>query len=261
MRDLKIPLLILFVVLELLLLLFIKSNNEIAKDFSLNLITEIIGMFLTVLLIDLVLKRREKKEKRNILKNIYSQYKIPAHSLLRFFAIIYKASSKEKPPEWNTDYKTLLATEHFYDSITYLDFLKKAPVSPTTDWINHSRNQVVEITSKFEKIIEKYAFALDSKIIADLEWLANHWILKILSSGPILRASDKSMEFNRRNFCLLAIQNETGENDIKELIDKIFNVAEYFKSITDDKSEIVYSKDMWREDIAPKLGDSRVDGK
>ena len=261
MKELKIPLLILFVVLELLLLLFIKSNNEIVEDFSLNLITEIIGIFLTVLLIDLVIKRREKKEKKNILKNAYSQYRIPAQKLLSFFAIIYKASSKEKPPEWNTDFKTLLTTEEFYDSITHLDFLKKAPVSPTTDWINFSRNEVEEVTSKFEKIIEKYAFVLDSKIIADLEWLENHWILNILSSGPILIASDKSMNFKRENLCLLSIKYETGENELKKLIDKLFDVAEYFKSITNDESDISYSKGMWREDIAPMLGNSRVDNK
>ncbi|PZX46938.1 hypothetical protein [Algoriphagus chordae] len=260
MKELKYPLLILTLVLILLVLLFLKVNNDTAEDFSLNLITEILGIFITVLLIDLVIKRKDDREKKKILKNTFAQFKIPAQNLLSFFASIYKASTDTKPKEWNTDYKSLLSTEQFYDSIKHLDFLKTAPVTPSTNWINHSHHQMTGIKNGFEKIIDKYAFALDSQIISDLEWLTNNWIINILSSGPIILASDQSMNHKREYFCLLAIQNETGieDNPIKELIDKVFEVAEYFKSITDETSDIHYSDSLWQENMSPKLSESRV---
>lgn len=261
MKELKLPLIILSIVIVFLIILGILTDNQTADDFSLNLITEIVGIFLTVFLIDLVIKRRENKEKRNLLKNTYTQYKRPAQTLLYFFTTVYKASSLEKPSEWDTDYKTVLSTEQFYNSIRHLDFLKPAPVTPKADWLTHSYHQMTEVKNGFEKILDKYAFALDSKVISDLEWLSNNWIIKILSSGPIYRASDQSMDFKRDNFCLLAIKSDNADNPIKELIDKVFEVADYFESITDEKSDIYYSKAIWQENMSPKLSESRVSAK
>ncbi len=258
LKTLKIPLLILSLILALLIVLYIKTDNQTADDFSLNLITEIVGIFLTVILIDLVLKRREQKEKLDILKNTYSQYRRPAQRLLSYFASIYKASTTQKPNEWNTDYKTLLSTQQFYEDIKYLDFLKPAPVIPTTDWVTYSQNQLTLIKSDLEKILDKYAFVLDSKIITDLEWIINHWLIQILSSGSSFKAADNSINLKRDNLCLLAIKSDDDTNDVKELINKVFEVAEKFKSITKEKNDIIYSDDMWRDDIAPKISDSRV---
>ena len=99
MKELKFPLIILVVVVVVILLVVfgILTENETADNFSLNLITEIVGIFLTVFLIDLVIKRRENKKKKNILKNTYTQYKRPAQTLLYFFAKVYKASTLERP--------------------------------------------------------------------------------------------------------------------------------------------------------------------
>jgi uncharacterized membrane protein YhaH (DUF805 family) len=260
MKELKFPLIILVVVVVVILLVVfgILTENETADNFSLNLITEIVGIFLTVFLIDLVIKRRENKEKKNILKNTYTQYKRPAQTLLYFFAKVYKASTLERPSEWDTDYKTLFSTDQFYTSIRYLDFMKKAPVTPNTDWLNHSHHEMTEIKNGFDKILDKYAFTLDSKVISDLEWLSNNWIIKILYSGPIYKASDQSMDFKRENFCLLAIKSENSDNPVKELIDKVFEVAEYFESITDEKSDIQYFQSIWQENMSLQLSDSRV---
>lgn len=258
MKTLKIPLLTLVLILGLLIYIFITTQNQVTDDFSLNLITEIIGILLTVLLIDFAIKRREKKEKHDILKNTYAQYKRPARRLLQYFASIYKASTIETPVEWNTDFKTLLSAKQFYESVRYLDFLKPAPVTPKTDWINHSHIEINRIKADLEKILDKYAFVLDSKTIADLEWVINHWLLETLLVGPSIKVTNESSDSRYTSICLLAIDGDIGQNGIKGLIDKVLQISEDFKSVTDDTSDISYSSQMWQDNMAPKLSQSRV---
>lgn len=258
MKEVKSQIIILFLVLLLLIILNLDTDNKTANDFSLNLISEIIGIIFTVLLIDFSVKKRENKEKKNILKNTYIQYKRPAGNLLHFFATAYKSSTLSKPYEWDTDYKKLLSTEQFYNSIEYLDFLKPAPVTPQTDWVNYSASKMTMIKNDFEKIIDKYAFILDSKIISDLEWICNNSIINTLSSGPIIMASDQSLGYKREDLCLLSIESENNKNPVKELIDKIFEITDYFQSISDEKSDLNYSKAIWQENMSPKLSESRV---
>ena len=241
------------------MLLFFKTTNSTAQDFSLNLITEIIGIFLTVFFIDFVLRRKEEKEKKKLLSNIYAQYLISAKRLLDFFAVAYKASTLNKPSEWDTDFKTLFSNPEFYSSLKHLDFLKNAPIAPTANWLNYSRSQMILISDGFEKLIDKYAFIMDSKTISDLDYLSNYWVIDIIKSGQHLKNIDESLNLKRDSFCLLNIESDNNDNDIKILIDKVFEVAEYFRSITDDNSNIHYSSDLWRNDIMPKIGDSRED--
>ena len=100
------------------------------------MITEILGIFITVFLIDHVIQQREKKEKLKILKSAYLQFKRPAHDILNLLNTIYKASSETKPEKLNEFYKETFSRDDFFESIQYLDFMKKAPITPTQNWAN-----------------------------------------------------------------------------------------------------------------------------
>lgn len=248
---------VIFIILEILLYTFIKATNSVFKDFSLNLITEIIGIFITIFFIDLVLKNKERREQTKILKNVFSQFKRPTRNLLNLFVKFYKAASLEVPSDSNTNFRTILSSEKFYNNVQYLDFLKPAPVVPHQAWLIYTSYEVKEIKELYEKIIDKYAFVLDSKLLEDIEWIINNSLLMVLSMGSRITASDQALNVKRDHFLMLAKNEEM----IKELIDKIFEVCDYFEKVTKIEADLNYSEALWQDNMGPKVSSGRYTGK
>lgn len=238
--------------------IFIYSSNIELRSFCQNLLTTILGILITVFLIDYVISKREKTERVNILKNALIQFKRPTNKLMHLLVTIYKASSPEMPPD-SKSYKDLFSTDHFYSNIQYLDFKKKAPITSHIDWAHHVSNEIKLIKDEWEKVIDKYAYVLDSKLITEIEWLNNSSFLSIFSLGPSIAASDIYLKFERKHLCILAGSQIIDE--LKVFLDKIFQVVEYFESqaVVVDHPGLHYDTGIWLDRIAPKISSGRVE--
>jgi hypothetical protein len=256
MEILKKSYYIIFSILIIILSIYFCTHNTELKSFSLNLITEILGIFITVFLIDYVIQEREKKEKQKILQSAFHQFKRPIREILGLLVIIYKSTCKSKPEDLKKTYKEILSTDDFYKTIKYLDFMKKAPITPTANWANYITHTVKSFNGSIDKIIDKYAFVLDSKMITEMESINNSSILQILASSEIILKSDISMNFSRENLPILA--NDDIIDDLKDFLDKVFHLIEYFENQAEIHFELNYDEGIWGENIAPKIGTGRV---
>ena len=227
------------------------------KNFSLNLITEIIGIFITVFLIDSAIRLRDKKEKNEILKNALIQLKRPIQCQLNILLQIYKASCIQKPIDLKTNYKELFETDDFYNSIQYLDFKKQAPVSPKTDWVHFVSFEEENIKKSLDMILDKYAFVLDSRMIKYIDWITNSTFIFIISSGKALHNSDIDMGFERKHLNLLA--GEQTVDYIKEFLNRVFNLINYFEEQIKEKKELHYDTGFWNDNFAPKIASGRIE--
>ncbi|WP_300565431.1 hypothetical protein [Flavobacterium sp.] len=256
MDILKKSYLIILGILISIIILYFKTSDSELKSFSLNLITEILGIFITVFLIDRAIQSREKKEKLKILQSAYIQFRNPVMKMLDFLITAYKASCDTKPEDLKFTYKQILSTDEFYEAIKFLDFKNKAPITPTTNWSAYSAQHVRFLKDSFDKTIDKYAFVLDSKLINDMESLSNSRFLQILASAEIILQSDISMNHNRANLNILANNHATKE--LKTFLKNIFELIEYFEKQSQKLSFWTYDQGIWGDNIAPKIGSSRV---
>lgn len=237
---------------------FYSSNTEV-RSFCQNLLTTILGILITVFLIENVISNREKREKANILKNALIQFKRPTNKLMYLLVTIYKASCMEKPSDLKESYKDLFSTDDFYSNIQFLDFKKKAPIAAHIDWSQHVSNEIKLIKDEWEKVIDKYAFVLDSKLITDIEWVKNSSFLSIFSLGPQIAASDIYLNFQRKHLCILA--NNQIIADLKVVLDKVFGIVDYFETKTEEIHHpgLHYDSGIWLDRIAPKVSSGRVE--
>lgn len=213
---------------------FIFNNGEL-KSFTLNLITEIIGILVTILLIDRALRSKEKREKDKIIKSAFVQFKRPAKNVLNLLVKIYKATCESKPEKLTTNYKDLFSTNLFFETIQYLDFKLEAPVVPKQQWSQYIYNEVTNFKKEIDKILDKYVFVFDSHIIEELESLNNSSILQIISIGTMVQQSDFQTNYKRDNLNLLA--GEQVIDELKTFLNKLFNLIDYFNYILNQNEE------------------------
>ena len=249
--------LVIFIILVSIIIVYFNTSNIELKSFSLNLITEIIGIFITVFLIDYVIQEREKQEKIKILKNAYKEFRRPTVGLLNLLISIYKATSQKVPEALKTTYSEILSTEDFYKAIPYLDFMRAAPVMPSTTWGLHISNEVKSLQNSYNKTIEKYGFALDSTIITEMESISNSHFLQIFGLGDRFAMVDNATNFNRQTLTVLATENLM--EALHGFFEHLFSLNEYFGKQVNEEFIIKYDTGIWLDKIAPKVGSGRVD--
>ncbi len=256
MEILRKSYIIISLILLLVIALYFKTTNTELKSFSLNLITEIIGIFITVFLIDYVIQEREKRERIKILKNAFKEFKRPTVKLLYLLTSIYKATCEKVPEDLKSTYPEILGTEDFYNSIPHLDFMRSAPVMPSTTWGLHISHEVKPLQNSYNKTIEKYGFALDSTVITEMESIINAHFLYIFSLGETFAMTDNATSFDRKKLTILATKDLM--ESLKGFLAKLFYLYEYFGKQVDEEYKLKYDSGIWLDKIAPKVGSGRV---
>ncbi|MFV8354937.1 hypothetical protein ACNQGB_01980 [Flavobacterium sp. XS1P32] len=246
-------------ILMAVIIIYFSTTNLDLKSFSLNLVTEILGIFITVFLIDYVIQEREKKEKTKILKSAFHQFKRPVNDILHLFVEIYKATCEFKPQNLNTNYKEILSTEEFYETIKLFDYVKNAPIFPTRTWASYISFNVQSLKDTFDKIIDKYAFVLDSTIITEMELISSSPFLQIFASGEIILHADISINTKRTSLNILA--TETLMDDLKLFLEKVYYINDYFGKQVQEDFSLKYDLGIWQDNMVPKIGTARVNQK
>ena len=244
------------VILGITTIVYFSCNSEELKSFTLNLITEIIGILVTILLIDQALRSKEKREKDKIIKSAFVQFKRPANEFLYLLLRIYKATCESKPENLNNNYKDIFSTNHFFETIQYLDFKLEAPVIPRQQWSQYVYNEVTNFKKEIDKILDKYVFVFDSHIIGELESLNNSSILQIISIGMMVQQADIQINHQRENLNLLA--GEQVIDELKKFLNKLFNLIDYFNDILKQNDEFKTSDIVWDDNQAPKISSGRI---
>ena len=151
------------------------------KDFSLNFSTEVIGILLTVFLIDIIIKMKEERERIKRQEIGLKQLKVNLLNHLHLLFNIYKASVESKPNDLNMKASHFF-DENYYQEIKYFDFSKNAPVTSNINWGYYLASKNEKFKTGLNKTIDKYGIYLDSDGIDLMEKLINSNFINFISN-------------------------------------------------------------------------------
>jgi hypothetical protein len=258
----KIPLVSYFILAILLLgmvagyVLGERLGKEWLKDLSLNGGTEILGILLTVLLIDAVIKRNEERERSRVRLAAYQQLRIPLiHQFMALHAM-FKACIPIPPEKKATEVRDLFNDDYFVQ-IAFLDFSKPAPIASIQplQWYDYLSLESRKFRAALGRTIEKYAVFLDVETIELLERLLDSSFLNILEQAPGSRDYDKKQGYKRAQNLL---SGQGMSQLIRSYTSDYSGLVDAFNRIVQDDKKIVIDEDFWWDNVAPKYGSARV---
>ncbi len=165
-----------FIVGIVYLISYTVTNIEWLKQFSASLFITIIGIWITVLCIDQIIKKKEQREKNRFLNIAYSEINRALEHYFYCMDRIYRASSKKKP-ELKQTFKEMYNSEHYREAFINCDFSKIAEYQ-NCSWGHFINYQTTDLINKFDNILSKYSFVLDADTLTMIEFSRGHiWVL------------------------------------------------------------------------------------
>ena len=210
------------------------------KQFSANLFTAIIGIWITVLCIDQIIKKKEQRERNRFLNIAYLEISRALNFYLFYLNRIYKVSSKEKPVFKET-YDEMYNSEHFRDAFMNCDFTRNAEYSNCT-WGQFIHSKTEDLINIVDLIISKYSFILDVDTLSRLE---------LLKGSPWLLVSSQ-------------MENPEGKRDViykyyNEFLNQLFIIAKIITVISNNpRYSLFYDNGSWDDSSFDKIGSARL---
>ena len=210
------------------------------KQFSANLFTTIIGIWITVLCIDQIIKKKEQRERNRFLNIAYLEISRALNFYLFYLNRIYKVSSKEKPVFKET-YDEMYNSEHFRDAFMNCDFTRNAEFSNWT-WGQFIHSKTEDLINIVDLIISKYSFILDVDTLSRLE---------LLKGSPWLLVSSQ-------------MENPEGKRDViykyyNEFLNQLFIIAKIITVISNNpRYSLFYDNGSWDDSSFDKIGSARL---
>ena len=210
------------------------------KQFSANLFTTIIGIWITVLCIDQIIKKKEQRERNRFLNIAYLEISRALNFYLFYLNRIYKVSSKEKPVFKET-YDEMYNSEHFRDAFMNCDFTRNAEYSNCT-WGQFIHSKTEDLINIVDLIISKYSFILDVDKLSRLE---------LLKGSPWLLVSSQ-------------MENPEGKRDViykyyNEFLNQLFIIAKIITVISNNpRYSLFYDNGSWDDSSFDKIGSARL---
>lgn len=213
------------------------------KQASSSLFITIVGIWITVLCVDQIIKKKEQREKNRLLNIAYLEINRALNFYLFKLDRIYRVSSKEKPMLKET-YNEMYNSDHFREAFINCDFTKIAPYQNCT-WGHFIHFITKEFVDTIDNIISKYSFVLDSDTLSLLE--------RPKGSTFVLLSSQ--------------MENPQGKRDViykyyNEYLNLLFFISTTLTCKSgNSKYALLYSGDIWNEDHPDigKLGSARFD--
>ncbi|PSB01902.1 hypothetical protein [Merismopedia glauca] len=154
------------------------------QDFSLNLLAEVIGIFLVLILVNRSLAINQEQEKQKFRRIAFRSFKIILQKQFYLFFHLLKASSHSKP---HKKYLTIydLFDENYFDLVGNLDLLTTAPVRDINgqprDWLDYLLTEFANLKVALYKVLDRYSFCLDSEVVDVVEQLADAGLITFIS--------------------------------------------------------------------------------
>ena len=228
----------------------LKPPKQDWRYFYLNMITGIIGIIIVVYVIEGIIDSYRKKEEEKWTKVAFQQLKTPLSNHLTVIFHMFKASIST-PPSKNYDN----IFDFFKDNLPYLkqlDFLKPAPIFPTTDWSHYLFNEFSQFKEILIRAIFKYALFLKPETVELMEKIIDSHLMHFIIQSPSI------ISFYKRK------GSATKINLLYDFLDFVEEYLSLIKKLV-EKCERVYKakkleihKDQWRNDVSPKWGSGRI---
>lgn len=231
------------------------------QDFYGNIISELIGIFLTVAVVDHIFALERKKEAEKFKFIAYKKLKFPLQKIFQLFSDSIKASLNP-----NKDYDSLpdnfvdLFNSDLVDEMQYLDFSQAAPVYGKSDWVTHMSHEIPYHLDEISNIIDKYMPFLDATLVEKLENLEEDVLLQFCRKFKVV-LSDLKKGMEKPEILKLFAPNR-GTKKCKWIKDSLSKYSEIINFIESDSNMkfLTLDKTYWKGKSVPKIGENRIEG-
>lgn len=158
-----------YILTTAILLLIWKGDFFIDNDYLANITTEIIGIAITVFLIDKVYKYVNSKNEELYRKLSLKMCRMPIFTYCANWLYIYESDNKKLETELDKygDLESFFKSDDFYSRINSFDFNQFIGVNKT--YAQYYSEEINDITDRFQNILSKYASKLSYRDIQLLE--------------------------------------------------------------------------------------------
>ncbi|MBW3582571.1 MAG: hypothetical protein KY455_05670 [Euryarchaeota archaeon] len=219
------------------------------EDLWLNLGTEMVGIMVTVLLVERGVRKAQEAQRQRIARLGLAELKVPLRTHFGLLASMAKAASTEITPKNRTRGDVF---DLFQTVARFFDFDGPAPVFPEESWFEYIEEPMLEIRQAIDATIGKYASVLSEDELIALEDLRRSNLIDFLQNAAKIPrvASMKEIDYPRN---LLA--HESWKPMIKEhcrALDRALALFERLEIETFRFPDVLLT-----EKISPKWASSR----
>jgi len=174
-----------------LFLWFFSSKTE---DFGLNFFTEMLGVVVTVFIVDRIIKKREETKNIPIKLAIYEDVRLYASRYIKFWTDTYRQSVPEEDPETIEDFFSANGMTKILNNL-YMD--AEPNVIPSRKWWDWVTQNAKEFKDTGDKIIDRHSSNLEPMVFGYVHQLAESDFNNFLLQIGALRQSDILTNFPR----------------------------------------------------------------
>jgi len=234
----------------------IKSQH--LRDISLNLIAEIIGIFLVIFFVDNIISINKANEEKRIVRSALQQLHSPLKKQLEVLFNVFKTSIEIKPDK-HYKFVSDLFDNFYFNSIKNFNFSKIAShisifILNYPSWIGHLTHEILSFKEIANKILFKYSRHLEPEYIDMIEDIIDSDFIKFIYEVDLVESNPEMNNIFPKDFNFFA--NDEIQYYLKnytELLTKLIN--KYNQNVED--SEKIFIDDIWW-DMPPEIGSNRI---
>lgn len=141
--------------------IFAWLKTDSLSDFGLNFATEIIGVLITVYIVDYLLNSREKARLAPMKVIVFQEISVLFNRHLGMYFELYSESVKEEPPATT---KEFIEKDCIYKALLYSTVDGKPRISPPQTMTQYLASKAVDFETRAEKILDKYSNYMSPEI-------------------------------------------------------------------------------------------------
>lgn len=164
------------------------------KEFGLNFFTEMLGVLVTVLVIEKLLQNREKDRLLPQQMVVYEDVRLFVSRYISFWTTTYRESVPEGDPK---DLEELFSESGMPKILKYLHMDSEPNVTPPRKWWDWIVYNAKEFSEAGDKILDRHAHILEPAVYALVHQLTESSFNKLLLMIPGLKQSDSLRQFPR----------------------------------------------------------------
>jgi len=134
--------------------IFAWIKTDSLSDFGLNFATEIIGVLITIYIVDYLLNSREKARLAPMRVIVFQEVSVLFNRHIGMYFELYSESVKEEPPATT---KRFIEKNCIYKALLYSTIDGKPRISPPQTMTQYLASKAVDFENRAEKILDKYS--------------------------------------------------------------------------------------------------------
>lgn len=175
-----------------LICLYLWKYSTSSVDFGLNAFTETLGIIVTVLIVDQLIKNQEFRKSLPLRAAAYEDVRLLISRIVSFWDGAYKQAVPLPTP---ATVEELFTEARFNEIAQFLDLDSKPNVIPARTWWQHLPEQQKDFIERGERILERHAGNLEPQTYSYVHTFTTGWTSPDMLNG--LRQADKQLNFPR----------------------------------------------------------------